>query len=310
MTECECPNIYNKVDLPTEDISKKITEVKEFIINEFIHGGHLAALSVMAIALSAIFLFNMPIKFGLLITVYLLTLCVYSYDHYKEIKEDSEGNKDRAEHLKKYNKILPLLLISYGAFFLFVLFYFGTFGSMLVGLLLLFSGLLYTEKFKKITEKIAGFKNIYTSFSISSLVVLTAVYYSVSILTWSLILIFAILFLRLMINTSFCDIKDIDSDKKNSLLTLPIVFGKKKFLRFLHIINFSFAIPLIFGIYIGALPVFSLFLLISSIYSFLYIYKTEKEKTDVKSISSTLVDGEFIIWPVLLFIGRIFIAAL
>ena len=40
------------------------------------------------------------------------------------------------------------------------------------------------------------------------------------------------------------------------------------------------------------------------------IYKTEKEKTDVKSISSTLVDGEFIIWPVLLFMGRIFIAAL
>lgn len=310
MTECECLNVYNTTKIQEYNFTEKINIFKKFVLNEFIHGGHLAALSVMAIALSAIFLFNMLIKLELLLTVYLLTLCVYSYDHYKELKEDSTGNKDRAEHLKKYNKILPLLLISYGTLFLFVLLYFGTFGSILVGLLLLFSGLLYTKKFKKITEKIAGFKNIYTSFSISSLVVLTAVYYSVSILTWSLILIFAILFLRLIINTSFCDIKDIDSDKKNNLLTLPIIFGKNKFLRLLHLINLAFIIPLIFGVYIGALSIFSLFLLISSIYSFLYIYRTEKETTDVKSISSTLVDGEFIIWPVLLFFGRIFISTL
>ena len=160
------------------------------------------------------------------------------------------------------------------------------------------------------TERIVGFKNIYVSLSISSSLVLTAVFYNLSVANWMLVIVFIVLFLRLMINTSFCDIKDIKNDKKNNLLTLPIILGKKNLLIFLHTINLLFVIIILIGIYLKILPLFSLFLPVSSIYSFFYIYKAKNKTTDIRSISSTLVDGEFIIWPILLLLGKIAITAI
>jgi len=286
------------------NLFEKLSITKDFIKNEFIHGGHLAALSVSTIALSAILLFNLSIKWDFLLIVYLLTLCVYCYDYHKGLKMETINNQYRSNHLKKYSKCFPIILLFYVTAFITVLLYFGNLGSLIFGGLLLIAGVLYTYKFKKITRKIIGFKNYYTSFSISSLAIFASIYYGTQVIAWVLLLIFILLFLRLMINTSFCDIKDINVDKKNNLLTLPIVLGKEKLISYLHIINIISIIPIFIGIYLKLLPLFSLFLLATTFYSSYYLLKTKNKTINIQSISSTLVDGEFIIWPFLLILGK------
>ena len=306
----EIGNVYDVVFHDYSNLFNRLNRVTSFLKDEFIYGGHLASLGVSFIALSTILLFDITIKWEFILIVYFSTLCIYNYDHYKEFRRDSSGNLTRTLHLKRYSRFLPLIISVYGIVSLTLLFYFGNFESVLFAIALLLFGLLYTEKFKKITKKIVGFKNFYTSFSISLLIILTAIFYNTFFINWTLILIFSLLFLRLMINTSYCDIKDIESDKKENLLTLPIVFGRKNFLVFLHILNIFFIVLTVLGIYLELLPLYSIFLVASSVYSFFYLYKTRNVNTDVGSVSSTLVDGEFIIWPVLLLVGKVFVGTM
>jgi len=303
MTVVKNQNLCDLVGFQKHEITMKLSYGK-FILDEFIYGGHLAALSVTAIALSAIMLLNIMIKWEFLLIVYLLTLCVYSYNYHKELEIDSLNNLSRSNHLKKYYKFFPLILIIYITAFLAVLLYFGNVESLIFGGLLLSAGLLYTYKFKKLTRKIIGFKNYYTSFSISSLAIFTSIYYCTQIINWVLLLIFMLLFLRLMINTSFCDIKDMNADKKDNLLTFPIVIGKEKLITLLHLLNIISIIPIFIGVYMNLLPLFSLFLLVTTVYSSYYLLKTKNKTTNIQSISTALVDGEFILWPFLLFLGK------
>jgi len=305
MTECECPNIYNKVDLPTEDISKKIADVKKFICNEFIYGGHWLSLGGSAFILSILLMLELSIKWELILIVYLLLQIVYNYDHYRCLEEDSKSNSNRTNHLKKYQKFFPIILVIYGSLFFGLLYTFGNTISLIFGTFLLALGFLYTIFCKKLTAKIIGFKNFYTSFSVSLLVIFVTFYsfYELSILSLIIILF---IFIRLMVNTSFCDLKDMDVDKKQNLVTLPIYFGKQKFLTFLHILNLISFVLLLTAIVTGIAPLFSIFLLLFFPYVFYYIKKAKNTDTDLQSLSNFAVDGEFILWPILLIIGNYF----
>ncbi len=306
MTECECPNIYEKVDFPAEKLIKKTTNAKKFICNEFIYGGHWLSLGGSAFILSIMLMLQISFRWELVIIVYLLLQIVYNYDHYTFLEEDSKNNPNRTNHLKKYQKFFPIFLVIYSSLFFGLLYIFGNTISFIFGTFLLTLGLLYTIFCKKLTSKIVGFKNFYTSFSVSLLVIFVTFhsFYEINILSLIFILF---IFIRLLVNTSFCDLKDMDIDKKQNLKTLPIYFGKQKFLTFLHILNFISFILLSTAIVTGIAPSFSIFLLLFFPYVYYYIKKAKKTDTDLQSLSSFAVDGEFIIWPILLFIGSIFI---
>ena len=126
-----------------------------------------------------------------------------------------------------------------------ILMHFANFWSIVFGFLILISGLLYTNYFKKVTRRIVGFKSFYIAFTWSLLVVFLAFYYSFS-LNLSVFLISSFVFLRVLLNTIFFDIKDIESDKKDNLKTMPIFLGKDRTLKYLNILNaVSFIIILI-----------------------------------------------------------------
>ena len=183
----ETNNVCGVVFHDYSKLFNKIKEVKTLFKNEFIYGGHLASLCVSFIALSTILLFDINISWEFILIVYFSTMCIYNYDHYKEFKKDSLCNSARTLHLKKYIKFLPLITAFYGTASLVLLIYFGNFESILFGITLLFFGVLYTKKFKRITKKIVGFKNFYTSFSISLLIILTAIFYNTFFINWTLI---------------------------------------------------------------------------------------------------------------------------
>lgn len=299
-------NVTNNVsgvvfhDYPS--LFNKLFRLRTFIKNEFIYGGHILSIGTSLIALSTMLLLNIAIRWEFLLIIYLGTQCIYNYDHLKEFDSDETNNSKRTEHLKKYQSLIPYILIFYGTSYFALLFFFGNIESIIYGLILLTCGLLYTIKFKDITRRIVGFKSVYTALSWGLMVLFTAIYcsYSANILLFVILLF---VFLRWFVNTSFCDFKDVDSDKKENLLTLPIYFGKEKFLKFLHIINFTAFLLLFFAILFGIAPLSSIFLFFFFIYGAYYIQKAKNPETDLESLSNIVVDGEFMFWPIFLIIG-------
>ena len=103
----------------------------------------------------------------------------------------------------------------------------------------------------------------------------------------------------------FCDIKDIDTDKKQKLLTLPLFFGKNRFLIFLHILNIISYLIIGVAIVMQVVPWFALILFIFYLYCSYYIQRARNPKVNIQSLSSVIADGEFLFWPVFLFLGKI-----
>lgn len=278
-------------------------KLSRFSWNEFIYGGHWLSIGASAIALSTMILLNFTIKWEFLLIVYFGTQCIYNYNHYKEIDKDSLNNSERVKHLKKYYIHLPTITAIYGIMYFSLLLYFSERQSVFFGGFLLFLGLLFTYKGKQVSKKIMGFKSVYTAFSWALLPIFTAVYTSCKI-DETLFLFFLFVFLRWMVNTIAFDIKDIKSDKKEELLTFPIVI-KDNLTKLLHVLNFLSFIPVILGVYLGYFPVYVFTLLLLFFYSLYYIEKSNDENVDVQSIYYIFVDGEYYYWPILLLLGLI-----
>jgi 4-hydroxybenzoate polyprenyltransferase len=307
MTIVKYQNHYNTIEFQKQKIAAMLITVKEFICKEFIHGGQLIALGTAGIVLSFMFLYNATIRWEFLLIIYLGTLCIYNYDYYKGFAEDSLNNIDRTSYLKKTHKYRFIIVTFYGISFFSMLIYFGNLSSIIFGGLILLSAILYTYKIKKLTTKIIGFKSYYTAFSFSLSIIFTALYCSYPI-NLVIFVFFGFVFLQILLITSFCDLKDIVTDKKNNLLTLPIFFGKNKFLQFLHILNLASLILIITAIIMELMPLFSIFLFFSYLYCFYFIQKAKNVKTNIHYLTNVIVDAEYFFWPLFLFLGKTLIA--
>ncbi|MEM4258777.1 MAG: hypothetical protein QXL17_06480 [Candidatus Thermoplasmatota archaeon] len=164
--------IYNEFGLIRQNILKKVVTIKNNVRDEFIHGGHLLSLNGPTMVLSIMIRFRLPIRFELFGMMYFFTLCVYNFDHYRDLEIDASGNNARSSYLKKHKNLLPYMIVLYGGIFTMLLTLFGTSVSILSGIVYLFLALLYSVKLKSLTKKITGFKNYYTSFCVGLLIFL------------------------------------------------------------------------------------------------------------------------------------------
>ena len=274
------------------------------IVDEFIYGSHLLSLGAVGIVFAVAIILNVKITLDFLVVVYLIFLASYSYNRLKEYKKDFLTNPERTMYAKKYIEKLPLIISSYILIVVIILFHVNNnLKSSFFGLLILFFGLIYTDFFKSVTEKIIGFKSFYIAFVWASLVIFLSLYYSVSFNPLLLVL-FLFTFLRWLLNAIFFDLKDIKSDKKDSLKTIPVYYGKNKTLKLLHIINLLSVLPVAFGIYKNILPLYSLSLSLFYFYGLYYLMYARKKEINFQKISYVMVDGEYIFWPIILLITK------
>lgn len=275
------------------------------ILNEFVYGGYLTSLGCPAFVLSVSILLNTSIDWPVLLIAYLTPLIVYSYNYYGEFEKDLATNPERALHLRKKVRLYPFILASYILLLGLLLILFANFIMGIFVIILLFCGIFYTVLFKDLTKQIPGFKGFYIAFvwALAGAFFFNF-HYAVGWGTFS-ILIFLFIFLRGIINVVFFDIKDIVSDKEQGLKTLPVLFGKERTLKYLHILNVFAFTPLFVGIYMGIIPVYALSLILLYFYDFYYLKKAGMiNNKSLRMISYTLADAEFILWPILLMIGR------
>jgi len=136
--------------------------------------------------------------------------------------------------------------------------------------------ILYSVGLKNFTQKIPAFKNIYTTLTWSLAGTFSIVFYHSLQLNLIYILIFLFVFLKFLPNTIFFDLKDIKSDRKEGLKTVPVILGKKGTLKLLHILNILAFIPLFVGIYLGIIPLFAAIMVLFYFYSVYYLNKASK----------------------------------
>ncbi len=279
------------------------SQALKLIFNEFLYGGHLISLGAVGIVFSSAILLEIKIDLDFLIIVYLFSYNSILYNRYREFRIDYLTNPERTKNLRKYFKYISLILcfsilITTGIFI-----FNNKFLALFFLILLSLLTFLYTEYFKNITKNIFIFKNIYFSFVTGLLLILLVLYYSYPILNFIFFIIFIFVFLRMFINTVFLDIKDVKGDNKIRLKTIPILFGETKTLKILQLLSMISILPILIGVYLGFLHLFSLVLIFIVPYSFYYFFESKKRK-NFYLVNYFLADLEFILWPILLLLSK------
>ena len=273
-----------------------------FIWDEFVHGAHLLSLGIVFIIVSAKILLQTNFSLAFLLIVYLIPLLIYSYNRYKELDQDIISNPERSEFLKKQKNFFPIFVFLYLFALLFLIFLYSDIQLGLFVVLLIFLGVLYTLFLKRLTKIIIGFKNFFVAFTISLLIPLLAFYFNHP-LDLSVLFISSFVFIKTFVNTSFCDLKDVITDKQEGLKTFVVYFGEKRALNFLKLMSIISITPLFLGVYFEVLPLYSLFLILTVVFNFYYFNEYEKDNSKKEWIFNYLVDLEFYFWPIFLILG-------
>lgn len=281
----------------------KIEKTLEFLWNELIYGGHLLSLGAVSVVYVSAALLNIEITWDHIVVVYFGAHVIFLYNFFKELKQDTITNFQRVQHLKKYIQYIPYIIICYFLIFIVFLLLFHKIPSLFFGLLLIILGILYTLFFKKFTEKIIAFKNFFVALVWLLLVIFFIIYYSFP-LNFSVTLVLIFIYIRSFIHTSFFDVKDIESDKKEHLLTMPILLDEKKVFFILIIFNILSAIPIVYGFYFNLFPSFSLMLLLTVPYTFWFFKKIRYKKENIAYLSYFFTAGEKILWIILILLGK------
>lgn len=280
----------------------KIEKILKSISDEFIHGGHLQSLGAASIVFVSGILLKIPITWDVLLVGYLLFYPLFLYNRLKEIDIDYLTNPKRTQYLRRHLKLIPIIF--YLAIFILVisLIYFSNFYALIFGLFLLIFGILYTVAFKQVTKKIWCFKDLYVAAFFTSLPFFLLVYYSYPLLSINTLLLSLFIFLEAFLMPAFLDIKDIESDKKEKLRTIPVILGKEKTIVFLSIFNLIGTIMImVFIFYSSTLPK-SILMLLFTIPFDICCYMLVKRQ---RRFGYILQGGKFILWPFLIFLGKI-----
>lgn len=274
------------------------------IADEFLYGSHLVALGALGITLSVILVFSLPSKPLVLVIAYLVYLIIYTYNHARELIFDKNSNPERVKHLSGKQQWVKMSPFIYSAMLITALL-FSNWATALLAVFITAGGILYTEKFKRIP--ILGWKTYYVSFFWAILILIVPFFYEIGSVTPYLYFVLFI-FIRGLVNTTFSDIKDIESDGARKIKTFPVYWGKEKTLYILQAVNLISFAPILFGIYTKDLPMISLLFGLTIINGVYYLTKAMTlDEKKLRLFSSILIDGEYILWPLVILIGKLFI---
>lgn len=260
------------------------------------------AINCLLLVYFSFMLYGIDINSDMLLSSFLLTFTVYSLDKITNIKEDSLCLQERAGFIGRHKNILTFLT---GASYIVTLFlsYMRNHAALFAVLFPLLIGLVYSIKiFDFRLKDITGIKN--TVVALSWAVVGTffplAVTFNNSILIF---IVFYFIFIKLFINTTLFDVRDIEGDSMNGVRTIPVYLGLKNTRKSLLILNSTLIFWLIFlwfrGIFKRFLPV----LLLAIIYGYWYILHFCRDDIKIGKSLDLLVDGE---WILIVIISLIF----
>jgi 4-hydroxybenzoate polyprenyltransferase len=274
------------------------------IINEILYLGHLQSLGTGVVA----FIANNQFNGGSSVAIFLFTYCTYQIVYYQDrllgVVSDKPSNAKRSLHIKKCSKTYPFVLLLYAIFVLVSILILNKPSLVLLAVAIIILGVLYTSFFKGITSRVLMFKNIYVSLVYAfSVVIPVLITRNATVLSGVGALLVFYVFLEAMISQILLDIKDVDTDIKSNLKTLPALIGSEKTLqlaRYLSVLTF-----LIFIMLSVAMDAYILLtiIIISFVANLISIYYIKKSKTTGYLFSA----GKFTFWFLAILVNSIFI---
>ncbi|HMK47529.1 MAG TPA: UbiA family prenyltransferase [Methanocella sp.] len=286
------------MSIPIESIAKGFKD-------ELIYGAHFTAIVCPSLILVVSMLTDVNITITGIAIAYLIPLIIYTLNYNMEMDTDRITDLNRVLYILSRKKIFPYLLAIYLSILVLLILILFNFNFSIFVLFTLSGGLLYTSVFKILTKVIVGFKSIFISAVWAYTGAFFLLFYNSIRLEDYNLLIFVFIFLKIFINVVFFDIKDIESDAVKKLKTVPIILGKDHALAALHLINLIALVLLLAGVCTHLLPVFSLSLTIFYFYSAYYLIKGKTASGgSLLNYSYIMADAEFILWPIVLFIGK------
>ena len=254
-----------------------------------------------ALVLTTSLIINSGINIPLLIISYLIPLIIYSYDYMSDLDKDHETNSDRYKHLQKKKKYYPIILVCYVLTLMTLLIIFTNFKLIIFIILMMLGGFFYATTFKGLTKKIPIFKNIYTVMTWSmGGAFFVPLQYSLAF-SFQILVVFIFIYMKGMLNAIFFDLKDYLADSKEGLKTLPVIMGKDRAIKLLHLLNIAAFFPLIIGVYLKIIPLFTISLIVFYFYSLYYLIKAKSSYDDKLWVKlGSIADFEFMFWPAML----------
>ncbi|WMW23108.1 UbiA family prenyltransferase [Methanolobus mangrovi] len=277
-----------------------IVKFMGLVWKEIIFGGHLFATGSVSVIMACATVFMIPVSLDILFVSYLLFYAIYLYDYSAGASSDELTNEGRARYLQCKSRSKCIVFIVSVILFLALLIFANTI-TTLIGLSILVLGLLYGSHFKKLTKKIPAFKNIFVSMVWSFLALFLFVYYSLPI-TYGALMLALFIFIRMVNIQILFDVRDVEGDIAAGLLTIPALFGERKYLLILRLINFVSILFVLVCVIQGLLPFFTLAIMPMFYYAVTYIDKVVKSRKNYSSY--VFAACEPIMWALLIFAGR------
>lgn len=274
-------------------------KVLKTIWAEFVRGGFITSLCTVATIYSVAIILNKAVKLDFIFIVFLTTLTIYFLNFIGELEEDMRDRPLELKSIKKHRNFYYFLIILLCLINLILIFTYANSLSTIFILSFIALGIFYTFGLKKLTEKILGFKDIFVIIAWNFLTPFFIVYhgYEFSTAVWILMLF---IFTRDWVNANFSDLKDITVDQANGLKTFAVVFGKNKLILSLHLASIMSIILLIWGVYSGYIPVYSLSLIGGVLITAIFVQISQT----IKNYSTTFVDSEAFFWILFLLLAK------
>ena len=272
--------------------------------NEVLYGGHLQCLGAVAILGTVAGAFGAPFPWGLPVSTYAVAYAVYVYNRLLEVSADTATNPARTALIVAHQRA------RWGAFHgswllatVVVLLNAALPGAIFLATLLAF-GLLYTNVFKGLTRFLPGFKTVYVASAFSALVFLPYAFAGRPIPVATLAPFAVWVFWNAAIMQICLDVKDMPSDARAGLRTIPLLLGTATTFRVLIVLTTLAALPPLLWSRGSQQPAQVAVLAIAPLLSLFSLHGARKGDYQAYLLES----GKFICWPALLALGRILAA--
>lgn len=279
---------------------KDILMFLHMLWKEIVFGGHLFALGSVSVVMACSFIFMIPVSWDIIFVTYLLFYAIYLYDYIQGASSDKLTNGSRADYFLCKDKSKCTVIVTSLVLFALMVF-FTSITITVIGMTILALGLLYGSHFKKLTKKIPAFKNFFVSIVWAFMAIFAFIYYSVPI-TYGAFMLALFVFIRMMNIQILFDVRDMEGDREDGLLTVPAIMGDKKYPFILRFINLVSVILMLGCVVLGLLPVFTLAVIPVFYYAVTYINKVVKSRKETSSY--IFAAFEPIMWSVFILAGK------
>lgn len=279
--------------------------VRKDLVDFVVHSSFFVGLVGVSMVITTSVLLSLPVKLELLAIVFLVPFALYNFNRSTDVEEDIISHPERTEFVKQYQNHLKLFAVLSYILGVAIAFYL----SIKVGILTLAYTamvMLYSISWIPISsydrlKEILVVKNATVAAAWAMFVTFLPVAYLQSTLEASVGVIFGFIFLKVFGNTVTFDVRDIEGDRSEGIITVPVRLGVKKTKYVLTVVNWTAFLILILSVFSSILP--DIAYLVSGVTIYTQMYINQIGKMDMNKIADILADGEYIIMCILVSLG-------